>query len=391
MPYDHVPVALQDRPQWVAWKRESRDGKPTKIPYNPNKPKSRAKSNDASTWSTFQTAKALEGFDGIGFMFSADDPYCGIDLDHCRDPESGEWTNWADKILRRFASYTEISPSGDGLHIIIEGTLPDGRGRATPDGCDENIECYDRLRYFCFTGNHLAGTPNTVEPRQDLLDALIRKIDGHVESKRTKPGKTPVQRAKAYLKKMDPAISGQRGHNTTYHVAMVLIEGFGLSKDEAWPLMFEYSQRCDPPWSEKEIDHKLDDAEKNVDTSRIGHLLKTETLPGGTESEPKIEISKPLPRIISAADLQSMGLKPVKFVVQGYMPVGLIVLAGRPKSGKSWISLQLAADVAMGRKHFGQFPVEEGEVLGLFMEDSFARINHRLEAILKGQARPPFG
>ena len=72
-----IPQELKDRPQWVCWQEEFRDGKPTKVPYDPSTRK-RADSQDRTTWGTFE--KALNtanqnGFKGIGFVFSADDPY----------------------------------------------------------------------------------------------------------------------------------------------------------------------------------------------------------------------------------------------------------------------------------------------------------------------------
>ncbi|MBC8356397.1 MAG: hypothetical protein H8E66_30835, partial [Planctomycetes bacterium] len=93
-----IPACLCERPQWVAWKYIERDGKPTKTPINPHTGEF-AKSTDASTWGTFDEAMATCGHDatysGVGFVFTADDPYCGVDLDDCRDPDSGQLKDWA--------------------------------------------------------------------------------------------------------------------------------------------------------------------------------------------------------------------------------------------------------------------------------------------------------
>ena len=70
------------------------------------------------------------------------------------------------------------------------------------------------------------------------------------------------ERARRYVAKMEAAVSGSNGHNTTFHVACVLVQGFGLSPEQAWPLMQEYNQRCSPPWSDKELRHKLNGADK---------------------------------------------------------------------------------------------------------------------------------
>lgn len=101
------------------------------------------------------------GWDGLGFVFSADDPYCGIDLDDCRDLETGEIAYWAWGIVEQMQSYTEVSPSGRGLHILVRAALPEHSGRKRGA-----VEVYDHQRYFAVTGARLAGTPATLEERQ---------------------------------------------------------------------------------------------------------------------------------------------------------------------------------------------------------------------------------
>src|ERR1700677_1745480 len=68
-----------------------------------------------------------------------------------------------------------------------------------------------------------------------------------------------LDQARAYLAKMEPAIAGQAGHGATYKVACKLVS-FGLTPSDAWTLLLEYNQRCLPPWSERELQHKLADA-----------------------------------------------------------------------------------------------------------------------------------
>ena len=72
------------------------------------------------------------------------------------------------------ASYTEVSPSGTGLHIIIEGRLPGG-GRKDSK---QDIEVYDRDRYFCVTGHKFDGMPADPQPRQDELEKFYAEIFG---------------------------------------------------------------------------------------------------------------------------------------------------------------------------------------------------------------------
>jgi primase-polymerase (primpol)-like protein len=172
-----VPLDLRHRPQWLSWRYECRDGKWTKVPYVPRGSSLvRASTTDPSTWGTYcQSLEYLAStpeLQGIGFVFSRSDPHAGIDLDKCRNPQTGEIEAWAQAIIDRVKSYTEISPSGTGVKIFAKGDLPPGGRRKG------RIETYDEGRYFTVTAQHLAGTPLTIEARQDELDALHAEVFG---------------------------------------------------------------------------------------------------------------------------------------------------------------------------------------------------------------------
>jgi hypothetical protein len=165
---------MKDLRQWLCWRSEERDGKPTKIPYSPPTGK-RASTTDSDTWAGYPEAVAAykeHGYEGIGFVFTEDDPFCGVDLDHCLDPASGEIEPWAQEIIDELDSYTEISPSGTGVHILIKAALPDGRNRK------DQIEIYGHGRYFTMSRRHLPGTPRTIESRQEQILALRRRVLG---------------------------------------------------------------------------------------------------------------------------------------------------------------------------------------------------------------------
>src|SRR5690606_35297356 len=97
-----IPQELISRKQWVLWKSVTRGEQSTKLPFQPNG--QNAKSNDSSTWHDFHTiALGVDGgYEGPGFVFSEDDPYIGIDLDGCRDPETGYVSQWAKEIILKF-------------------------------------------------------------------------------------------------------------------------------------------------------------------------------------------------------------------------------------------------------------------------------------------------
>jgi len=146
---ENIPTVMKPYRHWVCWRLEERDDKLTKIPYDPLTAR-HASSTDSRTWRSFDEAvAALEvgEYDGIGFVFSSGDPFTGIDLDKCRNPETGELEPWAAEIVAKSGSYAEASPSGTGVHIIVRGKAPNKkRGR---------VEAYSSERYFTMTGRVL--------------------------------------------------------------------------------------------------------------------------------------------------------------------------------------------------------------------------------------------
>jgi hypothetical protein len=153
---ESIPAALRSRSQWVMWRYESRGtGKPTKVPRTIDG--ALASTTGPGTWCSFaQAIAASPRFDGVGFVFTATDPWCGIDIDGCF-AEDGTLLAWAVDLVsvaQTCEAYIERTPSGRGLHVIGVGVLP-GRGRkVTGLGADGRgaVEVYDRDRYFTVTG-----------------------------------------------------------------------------------------------------------------------------------------------------------------------------------------------------------------------------------------------
>jgi hypothetical protein len=160
-----IPPELKALPQWVNWKAIPNDERVEKIPVCALTG-SNASSTDPDTWTNYRTA-AMNAMTaeslGLGFVFSKTAGIVGIDLDKCRDPDTGALEPWAEEIVKDLDSYTEISPSGRGLHIYVVGELPPGRMRKG------RIEAYQHGRFFTVTGQQFEGTPATVEERSTKL------------------------------------------------------------------------------------------------------------------------------------------------------------------------------------------------------------------------------
>jgi len=173
----NIPPELKTRAQWVLWRfdrRREKNGKTkwTKLPINPAT-KVLASTTDPATWGTFETAckrYPLDGFDGVGFVFAGDDPFCGVDLDDCRDKTTGGIDQWAAEAIAELDSYAEVSPSGTGVKVFVRATVPPGRCRKG------HVEMYDRGRYFCVTGQRLSNSPTKIQDRQEQVNRLHARL-----------------------------------------------------------------------------------------------------------------------------------------------------------------------------------------------------------------------
>lgn len=162
---------LSALPQWVLWRRLpplAGQTKPRKVPFAAAtlEPTS---VTDPNGWSDALTV--MDAYDpardgGVGFVFTLHDPYVGIDLDGCRNAETGAIEEWALAVVKQIDSYTEISPSGTGVHILARGKLPPvGRHRG-------RVEIYEDARFFTVTTQHLDGTPTAIMDRREEICAF---------------------------------------------------------------------------------------------------------------------------------------------------------------------------------------------------------------------------
>lgn len=167
--YDQIPQELRDLKQWglfkLKWVPERKRN--TKIPFSAIDGNN-AKSNDPNTWTTFDHAIEelklnSKDFDGLSFFFA--NGYAGIDIDHVEsDIMRYRQGDYEDNIVSEFMnvtrSYTEVSQSGTGIHIIFKGEIPGNRRRKN------NIEMYDEGRFFALTGKSLGS--NKVISKADI-------------------------------------------------------------------------------------------------------------------------------------------------------------------------------------------------------------------------------
>ena len=167
----NIPIELKELKQWILWKLEEQDtGKPTKIPYSHTGYKASViNSND---WCTFNQAfdVLLTGqYSGLGFVLTEQDPYIFIDLDEAKDEHD---FNLQKQIFDSFESYSELSPSGNGLHIICKGNTPSGKKKFSS-------EIYSSKRYMTMTGNVYRKLP--INDCHNLANSLWEFLGGKDE------------------------------------------------------------------------------------------------------------------------------------------------------------------------------------------------------------------
>lgn len=172
-----IPYNLRSRQQFVCWKYEWGGDKWKKVPYNPNTG-AKASSISYRTWSDFETAcKAVDkyNFDGVGIMFARG--LMGIDIDHCID-ENGKISDSAREIIETVNSYTELSPSGTGVHILAFGELPGARSRTG------DYEMYNKGRFFTLTGNLFEGKFRKIPKAAETQAAINLMWDKYINVKK---------------------------------------------------------------------------------------------------------------------------------------------------------------------------------------------------------------
>ena len=206
-----------------------------------------------------------------------------------------------------------VADSGNGVHLIYRVDLPADDGglvrrvlqalaaRFDTDGCEIDRAVHDPARLVKIPGT-LARKGVATADRPHRRSRLLHPGDGTVvpvhllealaaevapSARPAVPSVAPVtlsgdsagrvQRARAYLAALTAAVSGEGGHNATFRAACAAVVDFGLTVNQARPLLAEYNARCLPPWSERELDHKLADAAKKAaeEPGRVGRLLAT--------------------------------------------------------------------------------------------------------------------
>lgn len=380
--YDSVPQTLRDIPRWLLWRMVIKNGKKTKVPMQPNGVWGASPTNSAH-YLTFDSAIAalnaggsrdLLPFDGIGFVFNGDG-ITGIDLDH--HFIDGKLSEIAKDILGQAPGYVEISPSGDGLHIITRTNYTANPNRSKTHA---GVEFYVDKRFFTFTGNeeYLYSTDIPSKPvdldnilatyfGKAALDSANYQAPENVLELLKSRSMMPIEEIAELLNRCDPDWDRDRWLD----VGMILhFEGDGdLSYLNLWDDWSSRATRtndagiscyapgdCDRIWETFSLDrHKSGKATKAIGT--LVKMAKAE-VPKAILATKKVD----LPEFLMPEDLLKC-LGPVVWQVQDYKEANAFTMVwGEPGAGKTFAVLDWSLSIATGLPWHTK-PVRQGAVL----------------------------
>jgi putative DNA primase/helicase len=360
-----IPHELRELEQFLVWRWATTSaGKRTKQPVDPHTGDLASTTNPA-TWGSYEeAATAIETFDcpGIGFVFTRQDPYCGVDLDGCRGPQSGEIEEWAKKIIGELDSYSEVSPSGAGVHIIAKGTLPPG-GRKSG-----RFECYDSGRFFTITGGRLEGTPYKIMERSEELRRLHRQVFGENERASNEHGeqRNGLSDHEIIARAMREANGGEfaklwsgesNGHPSASEADLALCSQLAFwtgGEPEAMDRLFRQSGLFRPKWDERHFadgrTYGRATIEKALEGTRDFYDPESLSLHGdgirdGEENGQKNADDRPRLRSVRFNEIPDP--EPRRYLLEGLIPQGYpTLLHGEGGSAKSMLALSLGLAVA---------------------------------------------
>ena len=400
----NIPEELKELDQWVCWKKSlGPDGKLKKIPYDP-KTGEFAKANIPGTWADYETAAAAaNNYDGIGFEFLKGGNLFGIDLDHVI--KDGVINPIAKEIIDTMDSYTELSPSGQGVHILAKGTIPD------KDRRKDFIEMYSDGRYFTITGNIYNGRDKLNERTREAAAVhakyLSRKDTNMVQEPQNNGTKNNFSSSdeeiirKAMNSKMGARFTNLWNGNISMYgndhsaadMALVNDLGYWTNYDPIqMDRLFRQSGLYRDKWDKKHGAETYGQMTINKALDKKAIMLKNKTAtnqPVGSTTQAEIAeqlTSEKEYYIITESAAGSMdefdsmitstannpgistGFNQLDNILDGGLYPGLIIIGAVTSVGKTAICLQLMDQIA--KKYDGKKPNEERTVMIFSLEMS---------------------
>ena len=436
---ENVPAALREEPYWLLYRRTPKPGKFTpfghpktdKIPLQPKAPYRNASVANPGHVGTFDEALAGltngSGADGVGFVVSmADETLIGIDIDGIRDPLLGnvaEHGQAAWELAQKLNTYTEFSPSGEGLRMFVRSRLPRGF-------TSDHVEVYvggGPSRFLTVTGDHVPGFPKEIrEIDPERLESLLAPFRGKDRVEAPEPPES-AQASSGALPKKIPALPEDlppiESLNLSPHFAeMLQPEGDGdaaferydgdrskaihavtrtlalnhhLSPETVLGLLWDSG-----PIMKTALEHRGQDDGKALQFlwNEVRKVLSYPDVaskrdfrfPDDLPEEDESKSDSPRPRLrvptrdelqIRIDELESASLVPL-VIVAGYLYADLAVRVAPGGVGKTTLSLYETVHIVLGLPLWGREVVTPGWVLIITAEDARERLVARLREIM---------
>lgn len=399
-----IPQALKEQRRWAPWRAvfNEKKNKFDKVPHRADRPEYGISSAKPEQWFSFEVALAAyrknpKMFAGVGYCMTGQQDVVGVDMDHC--VERGVVAPWAREVVAQLDSYTEISPSGTGLRLMVLGEVPSDWVNH-----DIGIEVYggNEARFLTVTGEHLAGAPLDVRvPPEGVLKAL----ESRYAKERRKADVIDLRMPEVLDDLMLPQVesldvphatreflteglhSGDRSR--ALFSAAVALYGAGLADDEVFSVLAN-----SPHALEVALDHRRQDHDRALLYIWREHCCKGKAR--AAELAPlSMDDFEALPDEPGAAPAADRGIKGERFrvqradeflqrrraswIVKGVLPrAGLALLIGASGSGKTFFALDLVGAIAEGRDWRGR-KVAKGRVAYICAEGA-GGFRNRVEA-----------
>lgn len=386
---DHC-ISLMQYDQFINYSITERDGRRIKLPINQNGHMMNA--HTSGNWLSYQQAKSFSA--NIGFVLTENDPFLFIDLDHVLKDE--KLCDWAEELLTELpTTYTEISPSGDGLHLyyMMDDTPDIPRHKQSyPDSAA--IEVYFQKRYFTITGCIYIDSPVS-NINSDDLKVLAKYMDWKnksVTSDDIFSSTGGCMTDDEVLQKLFSAINGldslklfngdtslHHGDHSSADLSLVSRMAFFTQDPAQIDRLFRQSKLMRTKWNE--IHSSTDDT--------YGEMTINEALSNLNDTYVGQSEKKTKPKMFEFIDGEQLLKRPMQtdWLIENYIPTdATVMLFGSPASGKSLIALEMASCIVSG-ENWHDLPVKQGKVAYIAGE-GFNGISKRFKALVKDKDMP---
>jgi RecA-family ATPase len=402
MSFENIPHDMRRYSHFVVWRYEQRAGsdKPTKNLYSPLYGY-QASVNSPGTWASFDEAVATHasgGWDGIGFVFTDSDPFAGIDLDDTGD-NAADYDRQV-RIFGAFPSYAEYSPSGTGLHIIVRGSVPQGRRRS-------KVEVYSSDRFFTMTGEVYRDAPiadchDTLQILWNAMRPVNERADSGFDGPECEPDATILDRAfmAANGEKARDLYEGRWGKHyasqSEADFALCDIVGFYCDNRAQISRIFGTSQLGQRDKAKRDdyvagmLARVFDRRAPQIDTSAAIASAKAfidAQIAANAIGIPAFDIppDNGLPTV-DVGDFEGCDISPREWLVPELIPARTVTLiSGDGGTGKSLVAAQLCASTVLGRSWIGSEALRQGSALFVTAEDDVPEIHRRMVDIARSE------